>query len=286
MKIRRFETNPIIRPEMDERMGSNINGPSLIRVPDWIENPLGKYYLYFGHHQGTYIRLAYADELVGPWQTYEQGSIQLEDSYCQGHIASPDVQIDDQEQRLRMYYHGPLKGHGQISRVAVSNDGIQFDCFDEILGVSYFRVFDWDGDVYALAMPGIFYRSKDGFTDFKQGPTLFTPNMRHLALKLRGNKLYVWYSNAFDCPERILLSTIDLTEDWWAWEETEPVTFLSPEEEYEGAETPPAPSMRGAVHVRARQLRDPGIFEEDGRTYLLYSVAGEHGIAIAEIEDT
>jgi len=35
--------------------------------------------------------------------------------------------------------------------------------------------------------------------------------------------------------------------------------------------------------VRARQLRDPCIFREDGLTYLLYAVAGEHGIAIARL---
>ena len=39
-----------------------------------------------------------------------------------------------------------------------------------------------------------------------------------------------------------------------------------------------APSI---MHVN--QLRDPAIFEEDGRIYLLYSVAGESGIAIAEL---
>jgi hypothetical protein len=31
------------------------------------------------------------------------------------------------------------------------------------------------------------------------------------------------------------------------------------------------------------QLRDPAIFEEDGRVFLLYAVAGEAGIAIAEV---
>jgi hypothetical protein len=31
-------------------------------------------------------------------------------------------------------------------------------------------------------------------------------------------------------------------------------------------------------------MRDPAIFQEGGRTYLLYSVAGESGIAITEIE--
>ena len=35
-------------PELDREHGfSNINGPSLVRVPEWVENPLGKYYLYF-----------------------------------------------------------------------------------------------------------------------------------------------------------------------------------------------------------------------------------------------
>jgi hypothetical protein len=30
-------------------------------------------------------------------------------------------------------------------------------------------------------------------------------------------------------------------------------------------------------------LRDPAIYEENGRTFLLYAVAGESGIAIAEV---
>jgi hypothetical protein len=42
MHIRRFPTNPIIHPHLDDCMGDNINGPSLIRVPDWIEAPLGR----------------------------------------------------------------------------------------------------------------------------------------------------------------------------------------------------------------------------------------------------
>src|SRR5687767_15557512 len=92
MHIRRFPENPIIRPNMDARMGDNINGPSLIRVPDWVERPLGRYYLYFGHHDGRYIRLAYADDLHGPWQTHKPGVLPLAASHFAGHIASPDVQ--------------------------------------------------------------------------------------------------------------------------------------------------------------------------------------------------
>ena len=62
--VARLSGEPIIRPHMDDRMGSNINGPSLIRVPGWVEKPLGRYYLYFAGHKGAYIRLACADALA------------------------------------------------------------------------------------------------------------------------------------------------------------------------------------------------------------------------------
>src|SRR5262245_712640 len=58
-RILRLEHNPIITGSMlPPGDGDNINGPSLIRVPDWVEAPLGRYYLYFAHHRGTYIRMA------------------------------------------------------------------------------------------------------------------------------------------------------------------------------------------------------------------------------------
>ena len=66
----RIMEEPIIHPGMDARIGTNINGPSVIRVPDWLAKPLGRYYLYFAHHKGTFIRLAYADNLKGPWQIH------------------------------------------------------------------------------------------------------------------------------------------------------------------------------------------------------------------------
>src|ERR1044071_4584691 len=78
--LRRFDENPMIRPQMlPGTDGNNINGPSLIRVPDWVTNRLGKYYLYFAHHNGKYIRLAYADHLEGPWKIYKPGVLPLTD---------------------------------------------------------------------------------------------------------------------------------------------------------------------------------------------------------------
>ena len=299
MTVKRFPDNPIIAPHMDDRMGENINGPSLIRAPDWLPDPLGRYYLYFGHHQGQYIRLAYADALEGPWTTYAPGTLRLEQTPCRSHIASPDVHVDHEQRRLVMYYHGPVDPHkatadatlaaqfpvleGQRSFVATSTDGIHFHPSTEVLGSSYLRVFRWGGYVYALGMPGIFFRSRDGFRDFEKGPTLWTTDMRHTAVKLDGDTLTVFFSNAHDCPERILMSHVVLTPDWLGWTASAPVTLLEPEMDYEGADLPLEPSQRGWAPQPVRQLRDPGLYREGDRTYLLYSVAGERGIAIAEI---
>jgi hypothetical protein len=283
----RFKENPIIRPDLSPSIGTNINGPSLIRAPEWLEKPLGKYYLYFADHGGKFIRLAYADRLEGPWKIYEPGTLRLEGTACKGHIASPDVHVDDEKRELRMYFHGPAQG-GQLSFLATSKDGLKFTAGREPLGPFYFRVFRWRGWWYAAAKEGVMLRSRDGTTKFEPGPQPFkfdAPGLivRHSAVKLDGDRLSIFYSRIGDAPERILVSTIDLSDDWMKWRASEPRTVLQPEKDYEGADLPLAPSRSGAARGRARQLRDPGIFQESGKTYLLYSVAGESGLAVAEL---
>ena len=294
LRIERLADRPIIAPHMDDRMGSNIAGPSLIRVPDWIANPLGRYYLYFADHRGTYIRLAYADELTGPWTTHPPGTLQLEQSHfpttcppCapEGsyiHVASPDVHVDNTRRQIIMYVHGRDVGQ-QVTRAAVSTDGIHFEGRPEILGRPYFRAFRRDGFVYALAMPGVMYRSRNGLTGFEEGPQLFNPDMRHSAILQRPTQLFVFWTARGDAPERIWLSTIDTTGSWMDWQESASVEVMRPLRSWEGAGLPVEPSRGGSIDEPANQLRDPAIFEEDGRIYLLYAVAGERGIGLAEV---
>ena len=49
--VKKFKLKKIgllIYPKMFQNNdGENINGPSLIKVPDWIKSPLARYYLYF-----------------------------------------------------------------------------------------------------------------------------------------------------------------------------------------------------------------------------------------------
>ena len=283
----RFATNPVIKPGMANLPGDDINGPSLIRVPEWVSHPLGKYYLYFADHHGQYIRMAYADHLEGPWTIYAPGVLQKTQTVCKSHIASPDVHVDDAKQEIRMYFHGSTDG-GQLSFLADSKDGLNFTPGTQPLGPSYFAVFrhrDWFYTVTKQdGAAGRVYRSKDGVTPFEEGPKLI-PKMRHSAAKVAGDTLWLFYSRIGDAPELIEAVRIDLTKDWQQWPSvmSPPQVVLKPEQDYEGVNIPIAPSNSGEAKDAEHALRDPGIFEEDGRTYLIYSVAGERGLGIAEL---
>ena len=320
VRVERLLDAPIITPDLHPSIGVNIQGPSLIEVPDWVEDRLGRYYLYFADHKGLYIRLAYADDLLGPWTIHPPGSLQIADSYflteppevapevaarlrasqerrgvpmshdglfeaTAPHIASPDVHVDDANRRIVMYFHGLDDVSTQTTRVATSPDGIDFETRPERLGRTYMRVFEHGGYTYALSMPGQFYRSRDPLGGFEQGPLLFNADMRHLALLKRDDTLYVFWTQVGEAPERIKLSTIDLAGDWMTWKETPGVEVLRPEFDWEGADAPLEPSVRSTAYGHVNQLRDPAIFEDagSGRIFLLYAVAGESGIAIAEV---
>lgn len=287
MQAIRLTDEPIINSDHLIAAGGNINGPSLIRVPYWVPNPLGKYYLYFGHHNGKYIRLAYADHLVGPWQLHNSGVLPLQQTLFKGHIASPDVHVDQEQQQIRMYFHGSDAETDlttpQYTRIACSDDGLQFQTSKPILGNSYWRVFKLKQYWYSLEMPGLFYRALDPSGPFERGPVLFSPTMRHGAVLLVDSVMHVFYSNAGDCPESILHVGIDVTHDWNQWRCSAVTKLLSPETDAEGANVQMQPSIRGVADEPVCELRDPAIYVENHRYYLLYSVAGEQGIAIAEL---
>ena len=105
--------------------------------------------------------------------------------------------------------------------------------------------------------------------------------MRHAAVHLRGDTLFVFWSRAGDTPEHILVSTVDVSGDWSGWRNSAARSLLKPERPWEGADLPLEPSVRDAVNIRVNQLRDPAIYVEDDQVYLLYSAAGEAGIGLA-----
>jgi hypothetical protein len=291
ISVQRLEGNPIISLGETPSTRENINGPSLIIAPPWLEKPLARYYLYFAHHNGQFIRLATADLLEGPWVVYEPGTLGLAASHFftegkRSHVASPDVHIDTANQTVRMYFHGKQNERGeQYTRVAISSDGLRFEALPELLGPPYFRVFHHDGWWYALAAPDVLYRSLDGLSKFEEGPAVFDPTLRvrHSAVIVRNDELIVFWTQKGDRPERILCSRIALGADWRSWKAGASEEVLEPERSWEGSDLPLAESAGGKISKPVRELRDPAIFCERDRTFLLYAVAGESGIAIAEL---
>jgi hypothetical protein len=160
MDARRLDGNPIVTGELHDTLDENVNGPSLVRAPDWATDPPGKYYLYFADHAGDSIRLACADELTGEWRLQLPHPLDVDRAGpgFDDHIASPDVHVDVEQKHVRMYFHGCCAHYedstgetNQFTRVATSEDGRSFTARRKPLGRFYFRVFEYEGDYYALA---------------------------------------------------------------------------------------------------------------------------------------
>jgi len=319
--VTRLTSNPLITSGSSPTLEGNVNGPSVIRVPSWVEKPLGKYYMYFANHRGYFIRLAYADAIGGPWKIWEPGVLHVKDTAFyrsqpdlsrfggnNTHLASPEVYVDEARRRIVLWSHGWFsngehwpsdpaaaqrwaneKGYGQFTQPAVSPDGLHFTAQPAITKESYLRVFKYDGMFYGMSRLGRLERARDLLDVFELGPNPFrdtaygTTRVRHVATLLRGRRLFVFFTAIGDAPERMMLSTIDLTPDWMQWKASPPVEVLRPETSYECADLPVQASAVGDVEVPVRQIRDPGILEDAGRVYLIYSTCGEQGLAAAEV---
>ena len=347
--IRDENAQPIITQSMfddagNSEQGENINGPSVIRIPDWIAaenraNPEAQYYIYFAHHHGSYIRMAWAAELAGPWHLYhmdstievgKRGVLDLGDNVIplangitipNNHLASPDVLVDDENQRIILYFHSGSSTYvngkevnKQLTYVSTSNYGLNFysNIQPVFLGPSYFRVFTYNGNMYALTNSGTPYKAPDiehpwtapagfDFTDnlwdshpdnpFKRdltddGIASSVLRVRHTGVRVYGDELHVFYSRRGDSPERIQMSTIDLSVgDWTKWDATYPATELFRAlPGWEGGQFVAEPSETSTAPENVNQLRDPYFFEDsDGLLYLFYTGCGEDAIGYVQM---
>ena len=284
--IRINNSQPIIDQELFADLGvrdegENINGPSLIRIPDWISpqnraHPSAIYYLYFGHHSGDYIRMAWAENITGPWRLYQSGAnISIGDRGVldndnrdinvgngivieENHLASPDVHVDNENQRIILYFHSGsstffngVEMNGQFSWVATSPFGLDFNGNIEPvrLSTSYLRVFEDRGELYAFDNSASPRRALDAdnpwepTNNYYSGTTIsnlwegrsgnFTQEpiednlglsrselrVRHTAVRIVGDELQVFYTRRGDSPERVMMSTVDLdVGDFENWE--------------------------------------------------------------------
>ena len=290
--VTRSAANPLLSPNtpgnVDEWGYPNINGPSVIRVPDWVEEPLGRYYLYFAHHRGSFIRMAWANDIEGPWTIKEDGVLHLADVPALDHVASPDVIIDEAGQRMLMFYHSvdDTTDWTQTTYLATSEDGLRFEAHAEPKGLPYLRTFTFKNQSWGLAKirygPGGALLKADAMEGpYEEGP-VFIDRMRHGAVLVRGDSVDIVFSRIGDSPERLLVTTIDPVRMWTSPYEPTIRELMTSEMDYEGADLPADASAVGEETGPVHALRDPHLFQDEGRTWLFYSVAGENGIGVAE----
>ena len=296
-----WSDGPIISPASHPSIGANIQGPSAIKVPELDHRAARRLLPLFRRPQGK-LHPARPTRTVPPaMDRLPPGSLQLEQSgfsdRAAGSLArtaclfrgsaigsearqSHTICCPRSRRRTslrptstsirraadRHVFPRARDVGTQVTRVATSPDGIDYAAQPEVLGRSYMRVFQHDGMTYALAMPGQFYRSKDGFHGFEPGPILFNPLMRHAAVLKRGARIM----GVLDAgrrgagahsaqPDR---SAGRLAR---AGRKPEPVEVLRPEHPWEGADAPLVPSIRSTAYGHVNQLRDPAILEDEGR---------------------
>ena len=185
--------------------GEDINGPCVIRLPEWLPiekrvHPTAKYYLYFGHHHGAYIRMAWAENLNGKWTLYNADSTVLplkrgvlglynkkngknitpgNNIEISSHIASPVVLIDNIKKQFILFFHGQTKlisetKNDQRTFVCYSNNGVDFqkNISPVMLGGSYFAPFIYKNQWYSFSNGGLFHEAPK-IKGFDETPGVF-----------------------------------------------------------------------------------------------------------------
>lgn len=192
------------------------------------------------------IRMAYADDVEGPWAVYESSTVALKD-------AGFPLEFDREA--------GP-------------------DCSLQNLWNNHPIYIVWDMLLLAYRSD----TGVDNF--IAREKLLFGPDMRHAGLWLKGNILSVFWSRVGDALERTLVSEVDLTlTDWNDWQATQPQELLRAELRWEGSELRTESSLRGELGFAANELRDPFVFEENGEVYPLYTDSGEQAIGLARLRE-
>ena len=124
--------------------------PSVVKVAQHIEKPLGTYYMYYAPHDAPGgICLAYADSVEGPWIEYDQNPIisrHWAPHYEVSRVSSPHLIWMEAESKYFLYFHG----ENDTTRIASTTDGIHFEyegtavttsMYEGITEASYARVF-------------------------------------------------------------------------------------------------------------------------------------------------
>jgi len=280
-------------------VSDNINGPVCLKTPDFIKNPVGKYLLYFAHHGGEFIRIAYSEEIFSGWKFLcHKINTVGEGKNFHDHVASPDIFIDSIENNIYMFFHSRIQGsRKQETFLSKSKDGINFTFVEENVNLPfYFRHVVNENRTLAVTKGGNLYinsispisnawRALNNVYSGESNKEVMhnkAGSIRHASLIYYLKILIMFYTKIGDSPERIYAAKIVENKNglWLASNELE---ITRPEFNFEGSNLKAEASISGPSLQEENALRDPYVMWDGKDHFLFYACAGESGIAVGKL---
>jgi hypothetical protein len=315
--------------------------PTMVRIPDWVPaeeraNPNAKYYLYCASHHATSIHMAWSDRVDSPdWTFFNAGKFDdprfpgrgvfdlklgnttetidvVDGIVLTGHVSSPEVIVDDENQRFIMVVHGK-SNESQRSFVATSKNGLNFNRpavgGDEGHGLkhvkfgdrNYLRVFQYNGEWYGFGQRGYFLKPADPnyLWDAPEGwdssnplwvaaetspieddlaeAGLGGPHLPNGGLGMRHGSVRVMEDG----------KTLEAfySRKWEVPEYIVRSTVDLSASEWNAWQTsyPPEDMVRAVEDWEGDVVHDSYVYEDDGQVYLFYTCREEDAIAVAKL---
>jgi len=318
--------------------------PTVLRIPEWVPreqraDPRANYYLYFAAHHGTCINLAWAETMRSPgWTVFNVGDRQAEGAavsvpgrgvfdlelgdveaemdfgngaILRGHVSSPEVLIDEPNQRFVMAMHGGGV-QGQQSFVATSRWGLNYNLPEQggepghgprpfvLNASSYMRLFRHRTGLHAIGHSGYLSRPRDqqrpwalplGHDPAIPAWEMLEPSPFVVALEQEWGRTVDRSVDAMrHCAVR-LLDEGNTLEVFYSRASDVPERILRAIVDVSAddwsqwvVQRTPETLLCAEEPWEGECLHDAGLFEDDdGQFYLLYSCQEEDAIAIAKL---
>ena len=279
----------------DAKPRDNVTGATVL---EWRSRLTGRriFQIYFAGHKARHIRLAESRELLGPYKLrrFPIAMLTRFSRTRRGHVSSPEIYYVGKKKYLITHAvpkHPEISQLSYISRLWFSRFTPKIKRLDL---PSYARAFIHQGRHFVITRAGKLFEVNPKLEILRKTPiskrNLFEKNERdngkHIRHPMVANiqgRLICFYTCIGDTPERVFASEIlDLEGEKPYF--SRPIEIIRPELPYEGADLPITPSTRGSAKRPVNQLRDPYFFTTENKSYLFYSVKGEFGIALCEID--
>jgi len=280
---------PIIDRFTDETWnpGNEFIFPSVFHAGEYLENPLGEWYVYFAPHDAPGgINLMYADSLDGPWTHHDVNPIVSnvwDGIYDVSHVSAPDAVWNEDTGQVFLYFHG----ENDTDRYATSTDGVHFDYGGVVMTTEQFGQ-----DATETSYNRIFANPfpENGWEHAMFFMVNDTSNVRRIGLAY-SHDLINWEAQPGWVVEPTAVEGTNVAgPEIWEWNGTQYVLYGSSagtifakklDENLRSIGDPMPLYIPSPFPPEEGRTSSPQIVEEDGITHMIFEIGGRSGTTIA-----